>query len=167
MKKLQKQKRHIQNLRKFWDSIRIETVVYHHEDDGTPSKCRRTEQDPEVARKALYIEIIDTIVFQIDERFSSMHNLNFVALLQPQKYEEFRVNFPAIIFNILKENQSDTFDFISLKNELIVLYSYDEFSGQHPYQVLIHSRKNNLTQHYQKSINLDYLLSLSLAPQLP
>ncbi|KAJ4433006.1 hypothetical protein ANN_15263 [Periplaneta americana] len=67
-----------------------------------------------------------------------------LVIFNPQKYEEYRVNFPATIFNILKENHSDTFDFIRLKNELIVLYSYDEFSGQHPYQLVNTLKKKQL-----------------------
>lgn len=135
---------HIENLRKTWESIWNETLVYHYEKDETASKRRRTDIEPEIARKALYIEIIDNIIVKIDERFGSMHNLNFVALLNPLKYEEYRVHFPNSRLDNLKEIHPDTFDFIRLKNELTVLYSYEEFYGLHPYQLLTTLKKKKM-----------------------
>ncbi|KAL7634801.1 UNVERIFIED_CONTAM: hypothetical protein RMT77_015178 [Armadillidium vulgare] len=144
--KIEETKNHIQNLRKVWDSLWVEIQDYHNDIDGTPpNKTRRTEQPLEVSKKVLFNEIIDMTVVQIDERFSSMNNLNFVSLLNPQKYSEYKMNFPVSTFIILKNVHSDTFDFIRLKNELIVLYSYKEFGGLYPSQ-LVNTLKKKMLQ---------------------
>ena len=109
-------------------------------------------------KKVIFNEIIDMIVVQIDERFSSLKNLNFVSLLNLERYNEYKINLTVSEFNILKDIHSDTFDCTRLKNELTVLYSYEDFAGKYPSQLVNTWKENKLQTALQEVYKLGLLI---------
>jgi hypothetical protein len=98
------------------------TLAYQSDNESPPSKRDYRDDDPIISRKSLYNDIFDNIVVQLQERFSSLTQLQFTSLLDPLKYEAYKTNFPVYAFEIPKQTHKDLFDFVLLKNELTVLY---------------------------------------------
>ena len=92
-----------------------------------------------VERKTLcrknYYEIIDGITMQIDLRFKSFSNLSFFHLISYENFNEYKENFPEDIFKKLKTIYGNLFDYVSLKNELSVLYMSSDMSGKPVYEL--------------------------------
>jgi hypothetical protein len=125
--KVQETRREILNLRNTYDLIWIETLACHNDDESPPSKRHCREEDPTISRKSIYNDIFDNIVVQLQERFGFLPQLQFTSLLDPLKYEVYRTIFPVSAFETLKQTHKDLFDFVRLKNELTVLYSFEDF----------------------------------------
>lgn len=77
--------------------------------------------------KKTYNQIIETLFEQMETRFKSLQNLKFVELLNLKKYASYQKIFPTEAFESLKNYYGNFFDFIKLKNELVVFYAHSYF----------------------------------------
>jgi len=97
---------------------------------GMPT-CRkvRFSLQPEVQYKALFFEIMDTILVQLKHRFKSVMDIGFVELLDSKQFHfyNFANNFPERSFQCLEEIYKFRFEFFRLRSELQVLYSHSDF----------------------------------------
>ena len=85
--------------------------------------------DPEEPFRQLFNEIFDTILMQFEVRFQSMNDLIFVKLLNCDKFNEYSAKFPIDCINSLQGSYGSLFDFVTLNNELTVIYSSASFKG--------------------------------------
>lgn len=76
--------------------------------------------------KRCAFEIVDSIVVQLDERFSKFDELSFVELLNYRKFTQFKKSFPNVEFQKLKKVYSAVFNFPALHNELVNIYSSED-----------------------------------------
>lgn len=95
--------------------------------------------------KRLFYEIIDTILVKIDERFSEVHNLKFMGLLDFEKFLYYKDYFPQDKFSSLKQTYGQYFEFPKLKSELSIIYSSDQFYQTHIYKLLEYLKETDLT----------------------
>jgi len=97
---------------------------------GMPT-CRkvRFSLQPEVQYRALFFEIMDTILVQLKHRFKSVMDIGFVELLDCKQFHfyNFVNNFPERSFKCLQEMYKFRFEFSCLRSELQVLYSHSDF----------------------------------------
>ena len=78
--------------------------------------------------RALYYEILDHILMEMDVRFSDCEKMLFVCLADNSKFEEYHSCFPSKAFDNLKDLYGQVFLKIHrLKNELILLYADNKF----------------------------------------
>ena len=102
---------------------------------GQPA-CRKSRDSlqPEMHYKALFLEIIDTIIMQMKTRFRSVKDIEFVELLDGKRFQHYNNSdrFSERPLQALQKSYSSHFNFSFLRSELTVLYSHDHF------------RKNNL-----------------------
>ena len=90
----------------------------------------RFSLQPEVQYRALFSEIMDTILVQLKHRFKSVKDIGFVELLDCKQYHfyNFANNFPERSFQCLQEMYKFLFEFFRLRSELQVLYSHSVFA---------------------------------------
>ena len=82
-------------------------------DNSSPTlKCRQ-----------LYFQIVDTILVQLDARFSEMARVKFIQLGDPQMFQNHHETFPTSAFDMLISSYGQFFDRTRLRNELTTLYS--------------------------------------------
>ena len=103
------------------------------------SKTGRSSLQPELSYRALFLEIIDTIVMQMKQRFESVKDVAFIELLDCKRFHLCNsiTMLPERCFLNLKKSYSSRFNFARLRLELTVLYSQDQF------------RKNNVEELHQ------------------
>lgn len=120
---------HAKTFQDYWSSVvgRI----------GLPRKRFRGQGvDSEDRYRNIFQEIHDAVIQQIDMRFKSLKHMPFLALLNPENFELYSSSFPQCEFESLISGYEGRFDRILLKNELIVVYSSEEFRGKYPHQML-------------------------------
>ena len=141
--KVQETRQLILNERENFDALWTDINKMNDHSQDLSRKRKRMENDADKCRR-LYFQIIDNITVQITERFGSLPQLEFVSLLDPTKYESYRLNFPSSAIDALKGKHNDFFDIIRLKNELTVLYSMEEFQGKFPHELAAHLKLKQL-----------------------
>nr|CAI5824136.1 unnamed protein product [Callosobruchus analis] len=77
---------------------------------------------------AIFAQIFDTIIVQLETRFADLSVLQFFDLVNCDNFGTFSKEFTNSLLDILIE-QYPIFDHISLKNELSVLYSDKDLLG--------------------------------------
>ena len=93
--------------------------IKHHTIDFNP------EQFVENHKRCAF-EILDSIIVQLDERFSKFDELSFVELLNYRKFAQFKKTFPNFEFQKLKNAYPLFFNFVALQNELVNIYSSED-----------------------------------------
>ena len=88
---------------------------------------------------------------QIKTRYSSLSNLEFFQLLWHDKYEVYQRQFPDHLLTKLKDFYASLFDYICLKNEL-VLYSSLEFADKNVHELVEFMVKDGLNSGFKRSI---------------
>ena len=68
--------------------------------------------------------------------------LEFFQLLWHEKYEVYQRQFPDHLLTKLKDFYASLFDYIRLKNELVVLYSSPEFADKNVHELVEFMVKN-------------------------
>lgn len=106
-----------------------------------PSRSKRlrivqVSIEKKINYKRLVYEIMDTILVKINDRFSEVHNLKFMWLLDFEKFSIYKDYFPHDKFSSLKQTYGQYFEFPKLKSELSIIYSYDQFYQTHIYKLL-------------------------------
>ena len=96
--------------------------------------------------KQIYAQILDIIIVQLETRFADIGALQYFDLVNYENFGTFSKEFPS---NLLQEltKQYSSFDQISLKNELSVLYSDTHLLGESTsvQEMVAFIYKNNLT----------------------
>ncbi|KAJ4436397.1 hypothetical protein ANN_19029 [Periplaneta americana] len=118
--KIQETRRSIAALRDDYEEVFQETVSQV----GEPPKRKN------ISYKRIYCEVFDNIDNHLDVRFQDYSKLKFLNLLSPQNYEKYTNQFPESCFQSLIDTYGKFFDIIRLKNELIVVYSSEEFRNK-------------------------------------
>lgn len=121
-----------------WEDVNLRTDACHI-DSPRPRRKNQTELE---ASRQIYFQIIDTICTQLGDRFASMQRVKFISLFNPELFSAFHKKFPEDIFKTLEVSYSGLFDFVLLRNELVVLYSWESFKGKHPHELVaqMHSK---------------------------
>ncbi|XP_021446987.2 zinc finger MYM-type protein 1 [Oncorhynchus mykiss] len=92
-------------------------------------KRRQGTQDVLQTYKSLYDSIHDNIKTQIAQRFQSLDSRRYMELLDDEKFESFRSEFPANAMESLSQSYGCFFNMEKLKNELQVFYCGEELQG--------------------------------------
>lgn len=79
--------------------------------------------------RALYFEIFDLIIGQLELRFSDFDKLLFLSLMDISNFPSYAKEFPEMAFQNLVSTYGRYFDTMRLKNELLVLYSDIDLVG--------------------------------------
>lgn len=106
----------------------------------------------------LFNTIVDNICKQIEYRFSSMSKLEYFHLLEKEKYEQYKGKFPNELLTKLQQFYGTLFDYISLKNELAVLYHLPEFAEKSVHELVQFMNTNNLESGFQEIDKLGKLI---------
>jgi hypothetical protein len=85
-----------------------------------------------LSKKLLFFEILDLLIKQIEIRFKDISSLNFLELIDSNKFDVFSRNFPEKQLNSLINNYRGFFNNERLKRELQVLYSDKLIFGNSP-----------------------------------
>ena len=72
--------------------------------------------------KTLIYEVLDTLIMQLEVRFSDFESIQFVELLDPNHFISYKESFPSSKLNSLM-NKYPFFNSERLKNELKNIYS--------------------------------------------
>lgn len=92
-------------------------------------------------------------------RFGSLNKFEFLSLIDPSKYSNYTNEFPnSALENLRGSNFGEIFDFIRLRNELIVLYTSEEFLNTNPYDLVKKIKMNDLISAFQEVFKLGQLI---------
>lgn len=120
---------------------------FFEDEESLPKKRKTTLNVPDLKQnyKQLFVEIIDTIINQLNIRFSDLNKLEFFDLIKTENFQSYTKDFPETLFESLLKLYS-VFDRIALKNELITIYSDTElFPGsQTPTEMISFIYNNDL-----------------------
>ncbi|KAJ8868610.1 hypothetical protein PR048_030148 [Dryococelus australis] len=103
-----------------------------------PTKKQRKSEEinPDCSYRKLYFEIIDNILMQFHTKFSSLENLKFLALLDPNKNEENAKTFPEEAFAPLKSSYGNYFYITHLRSELVAKFNLSEFRSKSVFEIM-------------------------------
>jgi hypothetical protein len=130
-------------LRDQFDDIWSKTEGYFSEaevrESVIPKKRQRIDMgDKKLPYRCLFYEIVDTITIQLADRYADFGQLEFLSLLNCEKYGQYVNNFPDSAFNSLKKSYGGYFEFPRLRTELTVIYSSEEFRNQPVFKLMGH-----------------------------
>lgn len=108
------------------------------------SNTRSKQPAPEERRKLFY-SILDNINLQMEARFQSLGDLDFLSLVDCTKFDHMSAHFDdAKLHSLAKYGKH--FDFVRLKADLIGLYSSQMTRNKSPQQLLAFLVENDLEQ---------------------
>jgi hypothetical protein len=119
------------------------------DDDNVESPKKRRRDDPINTRNKycrLYYEIIDTVVGQMEVRFQDLNELQFLALLDSQKFESFKVKFPENLLLSLKSSYGSLFHVGNLRCELVSVYRLSDFSNKTVIEMMKFLKETDLAE---------------------
>ena len=138
----------VDTFRLYVGAITTKFAKFYHSAVSSVGECRKRtapSQSPEDKFKGILEQLQVNLLQQICDRFSSLKEFDFLELLHPTRYSEYSRLFPHTTFDKLLKKFGRYFDSVSLKNELIVLYSSSEFSDMSPLQLFNHIFDQHLT----------------------
>ena len=131
------------------------------------SKRRKTAliDDPQQYYRSLYCKIINTLINQLKIRYSSLEELKFLQLFNYTKAKEYQRNFPEEALISLKASYGNFFDIITLRSELCVLYTRENFINKtkNVFDLLQYLLSNDLIDTMSEVFKL-YNLVLTIPP---
>ncbi|XP_050292838.1 uncharacterized protein LOC126733546 [Anthonomus grandis grandis] len=104
--------------------------------------------------KTVAFEVIDTIIVQLQERFSDIHKLSFINLFDREKYPDYLKQSPKYLYQKLDSTYPKIFNLLKLENELSVIYACDIKQHLEPLQLFNYIYDNDLNDVFSKSIKL-------------
>ncbi|GLV39564.1 hypothetical protein CBL_08371 [Carabus blaptoides fortunei] len=107
-----------------WDSLKNE------EELGVAQSRKRRKVDNVEAYKRLYLQIIDTLMKNMKDRFADIKKLLFMSLMDVSKFKDYSIKFPETILNALKQCYGTMFNFTKLRSELTYIYSSPDFADK-------------------------------------
>lgn len=81
--------------------------------------------------------IINQILLELDNRFSSLSNFEFLKLSDTTKYAEFEKSFPENLISNLQSSYPGFFDISGLKTELKVVFKDSNFKSKKNIQEIV------------------------------
>lgn len=123
-----------------------------------PKRVRLMVDDEKNSYLALYQNIVESVCMQITTRYSSLSKLEFFQLLWHEKYEMYKLQFPDHLLTKLKDFYTSLFDYIRLKNELVVLYTSPEFANKNVHELVEFMVKNGLHSGFKEAFRLAELI---------
>jgi hypothetical protein len=81
-----------------------------------------------------------------NQRFQNLEKLKIMELLDCQKRNEHKNNFPEAAFQSLKRNYGQHFDFPELCSKLIAAYGIEDFSGKSVSETVTFLRQTGLAE---------------------
>lgn len=129
----------------------------------TPSRSKRQKVtevlvDKKTKYRRLYLEIIDTLIVKMNERFSDINRLNFFSLLDFSKFGQYVKQFPTNAINSLKETYGEYFDFALLHSELSIVYSSAEFHKGSIHELWLYLKSTDLSDSLSQITKLASLI---------
>ena len=123
----------------------------------------RCNLQPELQYKTLFLEIVDTIVMQMKQRFKSVKDIEFVELLDCKRFHQYEniTKFPERSFQSLQKSYSSRFDFACLRTELAVLYSHKHFRKNNVHELHKYMHEGQLYEGFRE-VNKLILLFLTI-----
>jgi hypothetical protein len=122
-------------------------------------KVSNNNMDQTTVCKALYFEILDNIIVQIEVRFKDLADLKYFALADSSKFQSFSNNFPHHLINILFTQYSSIFDKQKLINELSVIYNDTQFENVKVVEILQSFTQNELIEIFSEAYKLFVLIA--------
>ncbi len=111
----------------YYNNIFEETMKNIKESEDQESPPRKKLQGSSINHKAMYFEIIDTMLVYLKETFDCIQEFAFFELIDVTKFQEFSNNFPINHINSLQLKYPDIFEIKSLISELKYIYLDSEF----------------------------------------
>ena len=134
----------MQKIKQIRDAKFEEIWTFVTENYGEPVCKRKQTLSPKEKYSQEFHEIFDSILLQLEARFGSMEKLEFIELLDCNKFKKYDVNFPVKAFESLKKSYSVFFEFSRLRSELSVLYSHEQFAKKNVAELLKHMLESDL-----------------------
>lgn len=125
--------------------------------EEVPRKRKCLENDV-IKYRRIFFEKIDNVTNHITDRFGNLPQLEFISLLDPNKFQSYKLNFPNSALDALNVKHSAVFDIVRLKNELTVLYSMEEFRGKYPHELVTHLKSKQLHTEFVELYKLTLLV---------
>lgn len=80
--------------------------------------------------RAIYFEILDNVLAQMEVRFKDTEQLEFMKLIDKSKFEQYKKSFPEALFSNFSKTYDNIFDFQRLKSELKVFYDENDLTEE-------------------------------------
>lgn len=120
------------NLEEFWDDV-------NQKENLENFKIRRT--DSRISNKQYYVSLLNIIIKQIlselEHRFSTLPNFQFLEFSDTKKYTEFASTFPDYLLINLQNSYPSFFDLAALKTELQVVFIDENFKSKKNIQEVV------------------------------
>ena len=144
-----------------WDSV-VSSRSSSNDDDQMSPKPKRVkiivDEEEQNSYLTLYQNIVESVCMQIKTRYSSLSKLEFFQLLWHAKYEVYQRQFPDHLSTKLKEFYASFFDYIHLKNKLVVLYSSPELADKNVHELVDVMVKSGLNSGFKEAFRWAELL---------
>lgn len=131
-------------------------------EDTNPSKRIKlsiSEVDDVTNYRALYYEILDNILMQLEVRFKDLGQLNYFSLADSSKFHDFSTNFPYDLVNNVTKSFDKVLDQQKVINELGIIYNDDDFSNLKVNQILKFFIDTNLQKSFSEAYTLFALIA--------
>lgn len=139
-----------------FEDIWKDTTILIRLQKGEDNPKRKKENSD--SYRQLFIEIIDNVSGQFEDRFGTYENLIYFELLRPAKYSKYKANFPNKSLKKLQDMYETMFDYVKLRAELSVIYTSDEFKNKHVHEVIKFLNENGLKIAFNQVFKLCQLI---------
>lgn len=106
--------------------------------------------------KRLYVQVIDTISAEIDDRYSEIFKLQFFKLLDCKLFDKYNISFPTAALQSLLNIYLNHFDSEALKSQLMSLYSSPELRECNIFSIIDFIHENCLVSRSIKVSSFDW-----------
>ena len=86
--------------------------------------------------KQLYFEVLDNITNMLTERFADCQNFEFLDLVNPNLFSQWKNKVPAAKLEMLKSKYGPLFNISNLESQLIFIYKDTDFHKESPVALL-------------------------------
>ena len=126
--------------------------------NNSAPRLRRNVRCAHTEYKRLFVQVIDNIFCEIDDRYSEIFKLKFFQLFNNKLYEKYRLDFPTEALDSLFDIYANHFDKQVLKNQLICLYSSPELKDRNVFELIVFISQNSLEDAFPQLLKLAYLV---------
>jgi hypothetical protein len=136
----------------------FDTFFFKSLQNNSPPKVKRNVSCPKIEFKRIFIQVIDNVSSELNDRYSEMFKLRFFNLLNNKCYDKFQKKFPLDDFASLQKYYGNFFDMHNLKNQLISLYTSPELKSFDVFQLLDFINENSLDVAFSELVKLLQLI---------
>ncbi|CAH2100958.1 unnamed protein product [Euphydryas editha] len=126
--------------------------------NNSAPRLRRNITCARMEYKRLFIQIIDTISYEINDSYSDILKLQFFHLLNNKLFDKYRSDFPSEALDSLLSIYANHFDKETLKNQLICLYTSPELQERNAFDLIDFINENSLEDAFPQLLKLAHLL---------